>query len=366
MIQQTISPEKTLFFSGETVTFNFSGIPLSQKGRGILRTNIGGSAAKIAEQIEKTQLNRTPKGSDWRDLEMTRRHDGVFQLTLPLTECGVFEAKCSFIPADGSAPLWPDGDNFRIKVSSNINVSGNGIYCCFVRQWGKWMYLPHSPELPDFATLDQEGFTIVPPSGTFRNVIKKLDYIFGTLNCRILQLLPIHPTPMTYGRMGRFGSPFAATDYFAVDPALADFDTSATPMEQFSELIDAVHSRGGRIFMDLPVNHTGWASKLQSEHPDYFIRNDKKEFVSPGAWGVVWADLCQLDYNRSKVHDLMAKVFLFWCRRGVDGFRCDAGYMVPNEAWKYIIAIVRKEFPDTTFLLEGLGGPVPVQEKRLC
>ena len=365
MITQTIFPEKSLFFTGETVKFTLSGIPLNRNGRAILRTNIGGGCAKNDEQLAKTQFNRTPQGSDWRDLTMTRHHDGTYQLTLPLTETGVFEAKCCFIPADSSQIIWASGENFSLKVSSNINVSGNGIYCCFVRQWGKWMHLPHSPEMPDFTMLDQEGFTIVPPSGTFRNVIKKLDHIFNTLNCRILQLLPIHPVPMAYGRMGRYGSPFASTDYFAVDPALADFDTSATPMEQFMELIDAVHSRGGRIFMDLPVNHTGWASKTQSEHPDYFVRKENKEFVSPGAWGIVWADLCQLDYSKSKVHDLMAKVFLFWCRRGVDGFRCDAGYMVPVEAWEYIIAKVRKEFPDTTFLLEGLGGPPAIQEKLL-
>ncbi len=61
----------------------------------------------------------------------------------------------------------------------------------------------------------------------------------------------------------------------------------------------------------------------------------------------------------------MADVFLFWCRHGVDGFRCDAGYMVPAPAWHYIVAKVRREFPRTIFLLEGLGGPVGVVEELL-
>lgn len=80
---------------------------------------------------------------------------------------------------------------------------------------------------------------------------------------------------------------------------------------------------------------------------------------------MVWADLCKLDYTDPKVHQLMAKVFLFWCRRHVDGFRCDAGYMLPEAAWNYIVARVREEFPDTVFLLEGLGGPLKVQERLL-
>ena len=145
----------------------------------------------------------------------------------------------------------------------------------------------------------------------------------------------------------------------------ADFDTKATPMEQFGELVDQVHARGGRIFMDIPVNHTGWASKLQMEHPDYFVRQPDGTFVSPGAWGVTWSDLCKLNYREPKVHRLMAKVFLFWCRRRVDGFRCDAGYMLPAEAWEYIVPKVRSEYPDTVFLLEGLGGPLKVQEDLL-
>ena len=80
--------------------------------------------------------------------------------------------------------------------------------------------------------------------------------------------------------------------------------------------------------MDMPVNHTGWASRTQIEHPEYFVRKEDGEFESPGAWGVVWADLCKLDYSKKEVSELMAEVFLFWCKRGVDGFRCDAGYMV--------------------------------------
>ena len=61
----------------------------------------------------------------------------------------------------------------------------------------------------------------------------------------------------------------------------------------------------------------------------------------------------------------LADVLLEWCRRGVDGFRCDAGYKVPLPAWQYIIARVRQEFPETLFLLEGLGGSWEITEQLL-
>ena len=71
---------------------------------------------------------------------------------------------------------------------------------------------------------------------------------------------------------------------------------------------------------------------------------------------MTWEDLVELDHQQRALWEHLAEVFLTWCRRGVDGFRCDAGYKVPVPAWQYIIARVQEEFPETVFLLEGLGG----------
>ena len=118
-----------------------------------------------------------------------------------------------------------------------------------------------------------------------------------------------------------------------------------------------MHLRGARIYLDIPINHTGWASWLQTHHPQWFVRSHDHTFQSPGVWGVTWEDLSELDYSHRDLWRYMADVFLYWCEQGVDGFRCDAGYMVPGEVWAYIAAKVRRVFPDTVFLLEGLGGP---------
>lgn len=165
--------------------------------------------------------------------------------------------------------------------------------------------------------------------------------------------------------MGRFGSPYAALSFRGVDPALAVFDPNATPMEQFIELVDAVHRRNARIFLDIAINHTGWAANLHMNHPEWLSRTPEGRIEVPGAWGVQWEDLTKLDYRHEGLWQFMAEVFLTWCRRGVDGFRCDAGYMVPHAAWKYIVARVREQFPDATFLLEGLGGKISVTRQLL-
>ncbi len=72
-----------------------------------------------------------------------------------------------------------------------------------------------------------------------------------------------------------------------------------------------------------------------------------------------------LDYSKKDLWKYMADVFLTWCRRGVDGFRCDAGYMIPLPAWRFIISSVREQFPDALFLLEGLGGKISVTRDLL-
>ena len=365
-MKQFMTPERSVFQAGSLITFRLE-LQDAPPGTGRLRTTIGNASALRREIIDWTENGRELEGAAWHDLPMPAVADGVFELTLPLLEIGVFEAKCCFVPADGSKIRWPGGGNFRIKVESAANVAGNTIYCAFVRQFGPDCAAPHAAPCgaETLTALDRAGYTVIPPSGTFRALIGRLDHVFQDLGCRILQLLPIHPAPTVYGRMGRYGSPFASLDYFAVDPALAEFDRNATVLEQFVELVDAVHARRGRLFLDIPVNHTGWGARLQNEHPEYFVRRPDGRFESPGAWGVVWEDLCRLNYAEPEVHRLMAEVFLYWCRIGVDGFRCDAGYMLPQAAWSYIVSRVRQEYPDTVFLLEGLGGRLEVQEKLL-
>ena len=124
--------------------------------------------------------------------------------------------------------------------------------------------------------------------------------------------------------------------------------------------MDAVHARNARILIDIAPNHTGWAAGLHETHPEWLVRGQDGRIEVPGAWGVQWEDLTRLDYSKPELWKYMAEVFLTWCRRGVDGFRCDAGYMIPVPAWQYIVAIVREQYPDTIFFLEGLGGKISV------
>lgn len=365
ILQNPAPGTKFLRFRGDTETFTLS-LSKKEAGSAWIRTNIG-HAKIIRNEIIKKVANKEPHlGRDWFDIPMEQVDEFSFKVVLPLCETGHFEAKCFFIKKGAAGPVWPEGHNITINVEPAHTCSSNIIYNAFVRQFGynkSGDAIKHlTPRLKD---LDDEGYTVIPPSGTFRDLIKELDFIIGKLGCRIIQLLPVNPTPTTFGRMGRFGSPFAALSFTAVDSAQAEFDPKATPLEQFIELVDAVHQRNAKIIIDIAVNHTGWGARLHETHPEWLVRDPEGQIEVPGAWGVRWEDLTRLDYTKKELWFHIANVFLKWCRRGVDGFRCDAGYMIPEAAWKYIIAVVREQYPETVFFLEGLGGNIPVTGRLL-
>lgn len=361
--------ERLRRFVGDRVRFTLNaGVKnLADQGwRAFLRTNLGRAEALSREILQAHTKKMPPAGASWHDIPMREAGD-VWELDLPLIEPGYFKSKAYLLDPQGWQH-WPDGEDFGISVHPDAYRTANTIYCAFTRMFGpnKTAVSTEDEKLQaQLRQLDEKGFAVIPPSGTFRDLIKELPHIIDRLGCRILHLLPVNPTPTVMARFGRFGSPYAATDFTAIDPALVVFDRRTTGIDQFRELTYATHLKGGRVFLDIVINHTGWGSTLQENHPEWFLRGPDGAFVSPGAWGTTWEDLVELEHRHVELWDYLAEVFLTWCARGVDGFRCDAGYKVPLAAWQYIIARVRQQFPETIFLLEGLGGAWDVTELLL-
>lgn len=328
-----------------------------------LRTTLTRAARARAEVLALAGTRpggpATFAGSAWRDIPMPRDGDG-WTLDLPLTEVGFFRAK-AYARDPRGRQHWPAGEDLGLAVQPDGLRSANLIYCAFPRLFGQ----EPAPDPEGVTALDRAGWTVLPPSGTLRDLKARLPHIFDTLGMRILHLLPVGPVPTVYARFGRLGSPYAALDLTAVDPALAVFDGRATAEDQFVELADAVHARGGMLLLDLVAHHTGWGSRLMEQHPEWFQREADGRFRSPGAWGTVWGDLVELKDATPGYWEVLAEALRTWCRRGVDGFRADAGYMVPLPAWQFVQASVREEFPEAVFLLEGLGGAWETTEALL-
>ncbi|HJW71397.1 MAG TPA: amylo-alpha-1,6-glucosidase [Geothrix sp.] len=357
-----------LRFVGDRAVFRLGHPEAGKPGwRAFLRTNLTRGARALEEtlgllgqQEGETQLRA---GASWRDIPLREAQEG-WSLDLPLTEAGAFRAKAYCVDPQGTQH-WPQGEDVSLSVHPDRLRTANTIYCAFPRMCGG----AAARQRPDLAqaisSLDASGYAVIPPSGRLRDLTATVPHILDDLGCRILHLLPVGPVPTTFARMGRFGSPYAQLDLTAIDPALVELDRRTTAEEQFLELTTAVHAHGGQVFLDILVNHTGWGSRLLEHRPDWFRRNPDGTFHSPGAWGTTWEDLVELDHGSPELWEAVARALLTWCERGVDGFRCDAGYMVPLPAWQYITAKVHQSFPEAVFLLEGLGGAWEATETLL-
>ena len=362
--------ERLLRHVGDTLRFSLRAAEASHAYTGwkaFLRTDLGRADAVRAEIIKAHTAQLPLAGASWRDIPLRRTLAGEWQIEFPLHEVGYFKAK-AYATDPAGCQYWPDGPDLGISIHPDAYRTANIIYCAFTRLYGATRAeVENQDETAETQcrVLDARGYAVIPPSGTLRDLAKAVPHIVETLGCRVLHLLPINPTPTTYARMGRYGSPYAALDFTAIDPALVEFDRRTTAVDQFGELADTVHLQGARLFLDLAINHTGWGSTFLNQRPEWFVRRPDGGFVSPGAWGNTWEDLVELSHDTPDLWDALAEAFLVWCRRGVDGFRCDAGYKVPLPAWQYIVARVRLEFPDTIFLLEGLGGAWEATESLL-
>ena len=272
--------DRVLRFVGDKILFTIRADtnPAAQKKwTARLRTNLGRAAARRQEILSAHGGQGVVANSSWRDLPMQKTADG-WQIELPLAEVGYFKAK-AYLLDEKNWQHWPDGSDVGISVHPNFARTANTIYCAFTRLFGATKNLASTADEKlelQLKSLEAQGYATLPPSGKFRDLTKQLPIIVNKLGCKIIHLLPVHPTPATYARFGRFGSPYAALDLTAVDPALVEFDKRTTGIDQFCELTYAAHSLNARVFIDIVINHTGWGSTLQENHPEFFLKKNRR------------------------------------------------------------------------------------------
>ncbi|NQU68420.1 MAG: alpha-amylase [Candidatus Marinimicrobia bacterium] len=161
------------------------------------------------------------------------------------------------------------------------------------------------------------------PRGTFADIIDDLPRI-RNLGVDIIWLMPIHPIGVLH-RKGKDGCPYAIQDYLKIHDDLGT-------VEQFSELIRQTHNLGMKLILDMVFNHTSPDSRLRSEHPEYFYKNDAGEISTKVP---EWSDVIDLDYSHRNLWDEQTNVLKYWTSLGVDGFRCDVAPIIPVAFWEF-------------------------------
>ena len=201
---------------------------------------------------------------------------------------------------------------------------------------------------------------------------------------------------------GKAGSPYAITDYYDVDPDLAEFPDNR--MAEFEMLVSRTHKAGLKVIIDFVPNHVSREYKSEcrpqgvedlgeKDHPEwafsplnnfYYIPGEKFQpsfdigdyneypakvtgndcfnaHPSENDWyetvklnyGVHYMGGCEKQFD--PIPDTwrkMCDILLFWAGKGVDAFRVDMAHMVPAEFFDWAIHRVRAVFPQVQFIAE--------------
>ena len=193
---------------------------------------------------------------------------------------------------------------------------------------------------------------------------------------------------------GRAGSPYSITDYYDVNPYLADEPENR--MEEFHKLVERTHAAGLKVIIDFVPNHvardygrfaaahpapTGMAALGESDDKSAHWKDSNDFFYYPGiplalpiqnqtymempamasgnsytsSPGVNdWYDTIKLNYcdTHTETWEKMYDIVNFWAGQGVDGFRCDMVELVPPAFFKWLISRIKKDRPDLLFVAE--------------
>ena len=148
--------------------------------------------------------------------------------------------------------------------------------------------------------------------------------------------VPRHATGQDFVK-GDPGSPYAVTDWFDVNPYLAD--DPQRRMEEFDALLRRAHAAGLRVLIDYIPNHVAPDYAGQIRHFDWCDGD--------------WTDTRKNDWSAPETRAAMREILLFWAARGVDGFRCDMVELVPADALGALIAELKAAYPDLLFVAEA-------------
>lgn len=180
-------------------------------------------------------------------------------------------------------------------------------------------------------------------AGTFRAFEKSMPRL-KKMGVEVLWFMPITPIGLA-GRKSsetEMGSYYAVKDYNKVNP---DYGT----MEDWKALVKHAHAMGFKVITDWVPNHSSPDNPWIINHPDFY----KKDSTGKPAIPFDWSDTRQLNYDNRELRDSMIAAMKWWLiKTGIDGFRCDVAWNVPDDFWKEAIAGLHK-IKNVFMLAEG-------------
>jgi starch synthase (maltosyl-transferring) len=204
--------------------------------------------------------------------------------------------------------------------------------------------------------------------GTFKDCEARLDYV-ERLGFDVLYLPPIHPIGQSFRKgknnattaePGDTGSPWAIGSKQGGHTAI---HTELGTLKDFQSLLRAAAAKGIELALDIAfqcspdhpwvTQHPAWF-KHRADGTIQYAENPPKKYQ----------DIYPLDFESSDwqgLWDALRDVFVFWLEQGVRIFRVDNPHTKAFPFWEWVLAELKREYPDALFLAEAFTRPRVMQ-----
>ena len=208
-----------------------------------------------------------------------------------------------------------------------------------------------------------------PVHGTFRDVEALLPRISG-MGFDVLYLPPIHPIGTAH-RKGKNNSVICQPDEpgvpYGIGSELGGHDAihpELGTVDDFKHLVAIAANYGMEVAMDLAIQCSPdhpWAK----DHPEWFKKRPDGSIQYAENPPKKYQDIYPVYFETDDWQNLweeLKRVMLVWASWGVRIIRVDNPHTKPFVFWEWLIAEVKKEFPDMLFLAEAFTRPKVMQE----
>jgi glycosidase len=224
-----------------------------------------------------------------------------------------------------------------------------------------WLYSAINYQINPRSIATREPRNPLEAAGEVKDSASILHYltthldVLQDLGVTVLHLMP----PFPLGKEGRkgIGSPYAARDYFDVDPEWGTLD-------EMRAWVRRAHALGFKVIIGMVPNHSSRDHVWIQEHPDYYVRTENGD----AAYDLDWSDTAKLDYTNPGLREAMIDVYDFWLSLlgtneqgqpdGVDGFRLDMAHFINDRSfWDEALPALKKRHAgrELLFLAECYG-----------
>ena len=200
--------------------------------------------------------------------------------------------------------------------------------------------------------------------GTLRDCMARLPSI-AELGFTVLYLPPVHPIGRSY-RKGINGSLAAGPDDVGSPWAIGSEEgghKSVHPLlgtlTDFKELVQKAAEYEIEIALDIAYQCSPDHPYVR-EHPHWFRKRPDGSIQYAENPPKKYQDIYPIDFETEDwraLWDELKSVLLFWCEQGVRIFRVDNPHTKAFNFWEWVIAEVKKVYPETIFLSEAFTRP---------